>query len=93
MAPSAPHLAEELWQRLGGEYSIHNQAWPQWDESRVARDEFTLVVQVNGKVRDKLTAPVTVTEDEAGAPVGEPARQRLRGALVTGEIHSGFESE
>ncbi len=65
LAPSAPHLAEELWQRCGYEYSVHNQDWPAWDESMVARDEFTLVVQVNGKIRDKFTAPVTVTEAEA----------------------------
>ena len=65
LAPSAPHLAEELWQRCGYEYSIHSQPWPAWDESLVAREEFTLVVQVNGKVRDRLTVPVAITEDEA----------------------------
>jgi len=65
LAPSVPHLVEELWQRCGYEYSIHNQNWPQWDEKLVARDEFILVVQVNGKVRDKVTVPVTVTEDDA----------------------------
>ncbi len=65
LAPTAPHLAEELWQRVGLKYSIHNQSWPQWDEALVTSDEFTLVVQVNGKVRDRLTVPVSVTEDEA----------------------------
>jgi len=65
MAPTAPHLAEELWQIIGNKYSIHNHSWPQWDEARVANDEFTLVVQVNGKVRDRLTAPVSVAEEEA----------------------------
>jgi leucyl-tRNA synthetase len=65
LAPSAPHLAEELWQRCGCEYSIHNQPWPAWDESLVAREEFTLVIQVNGRVRDRLTVPVSVTEEEA----------------------------
>ena len=65
LAPTAPHLAEELWQRIGLKYSIHNQSWPQWDEALVTSDEFTLVVQVNGKLRDRLTAPVSVTEDEA----------------------------
>jgi leucyl-tRNA synthetase len=65
LAPTAPHLAEELWQRTGHKYSIHNQAWPQWNEALVKSDEFTLVVQVNGKLRDRLTAPVSVTEEEA----------------------------
>jgi leucyl-tRNA synthetase len=65
LAPTAPHLTEELWERQGYQYSIHNQSWPQWDEKLVTSDEFTLVVQVNGKVRERITAPVTVTEDEA----------------------------
>lgn len=65
LAPTAPHMAEELWSRLGYPYSIHNQTWPEYDESLVASDEFTLVVQVNGKVRDRLACSVNVTEDEA----------------------------
>jgi leucyl-tRNA synthetase len=65
LAPTAPHLAEELWQVAGYKYSVHNHSWPTWDEALVTSDEFTLVVQVNGKVRDRLTAPVSVTEEEA----------------------------
>jgi leucyl-tRNA synthetase len=89
LAPSAPHLAEELWQRCGYQYSIHNQAWPEWDESLVARDEFTLVVQVNGKVRDKLTVPVTVTEDEAKrlAMEQEKVKPHLEGKQVVKVIY------
>ncbi len=65
LAPSAPHLGEELWQKTGYEYSIHNQSWPRWDEALTREEEITLVVQVNGKLRDKVTAPVTISEDEA----------------------------
>jgi leucyl-tRNA synthetase len=65
LAPTAPHLAEELWQRTGREYSIHNQPWPEWDEALAEEEQITLVVQVNGKVRLKLTAPAAVTEAEA----------------------------
>jgi len=65
LAPTTPHLAEELWQKKGKPYSIHHQDWPRWDEKLVTSDEFTLVVQVNGKLRGRLTAPVTITEDEA----------------------------
>jgi len=65
MAPTAPHLAEELWQRTGHDYSIHNQSWPQWDEALAKDEEITLVVQVNGKLRDRITVPSTITEDEA----------------------------
>jgi leucyl-tRNA synthetase len=65
MAPTTPHFSEELWQRTGNKYSIHNQSWPKWDEKFVTSDEFTLVVQVNGKLRGRLTAPVSISEDEA----------------------------
>jgi len=65
LAPTAPHMVEELWARRGYTYSIHNQPWPKYDASLVASDEFTLVIQVNGKVRDRLTAPVSVSEDDA----------------------------
>ena len=65
LAPSAPHLTEELWSRKGYPYSIHNQSFPKWDESLAAEEEITLVIQVNGKVRDRVTVPVTVSEEEA----------------------------
>jgi leucyl-tRNA synthetase len=65
LAPTAPHLTEELWQKTGHAYSIHNQPWPKWDEELVKEEQVTLVIQVNGKVRDKLTVPVSITEDEA----------------------------
>jgi leucyl-tRNA synthetase len=65
LAPTAPHLAEELWQRTGHQYSIHNQDWPNWNEELAREEEITLVVQVNGKLRDRITVSVSVTEDEA----------------------------
>jgi leucyl-tRNA synthetase len=65
LAPTAPHLAEELWQRTGHEYSIHNQSWPKWDEALAKEEEITLVVQVNGKLRDRIAVPVSISEDEA----------------------------
>ncbi|MFC2017416.1 leucine--tRNA ligase [Chloroflexota bacterium] len=65
LAPTAPHLAEELWQRTGNDYSIHNQSWPKWDETLAKDEEITLVVQVNGKLRDRITVPASTTEVEA----------------------------
>ncbi len=65
LAPFAPHLAEELWERTGHPYSIHNQRFPSWDETLAAEEVITLVVQVDGKVRDKIEVPVTISEDEA----------------------------
>ncbi|MGB2813874.1 MAG: leucine--tRNA ligase [Dehalococcoidales bacterium] len=64
LAPTAPHLTEELWERIKRPYSIHNQTWPQWDEKLAKDEEITLVVQVNGKLRDRITVPVSITEDE-----------------------------
>ncbi|MFC1939512.1 leucine--tRNA ligase [Chloroflexota bacterium] len=65
LAPTAPHLAEELWQRTGHDYSIHNQSWPKWDEELAKEEELTLVVQVNGKLRDRIIVPASTTEVEA----------------------------
>ena len=63
LAPVMPFLAEELWERQGGEYSVHQQAWPVWDEKLAKESEIIVPVQVNGKVRDRLSvAPGT---DEA----------------------------
>jgi leucyl-tRNA synthetase len=65
LAPSAPHLAEELWQLTGHGYSIHNQKWPVWDEELAKEEQITFIVQVNGKLRDRIEVPASVTEDEA----------------------------
>ena len=65
LAPTAPHLAEELWARTGHPYSIHNQSWPRWDEELAKEEEITLVIQINGKLRDKLIVPASITEIEA----------------------------
>ncbi len=65
LAPTTPHLAEELWQKTGNDYSIHNQSWPQWDEALAKDEEITLVIQVNGKLRDRVTVPASTTEVEA----------------------------
>ena len=65
LAPTCPHITEELWQKTGHEYSIHNQKWPKWDEELAREEEITLVVQVNGKLRDRITVPASITEAEA----------------------------
>ncbi len=74
MAPAAPHMAEELWERLGHPYSIHDQRLPEWDEALAADEVITLVVQVNGKVRDRISVPVTITEEEAKQLASESSR-------------------
>jgi leucyl-tRNA synthetase len=65
LSPFAPYVAEELWARLGGPYSVHQQAWPAWDETLAAKQAVALVVQVDGRVRDRLTVPADISEAEA----------------------------
>jgi leucyl-tRNA synthetase len=82
LAPVAPHIAEELWvEVLGKPYSVHNQAWPQVDEQAARDEEITLIVQVNGKVRDRITVPVDILEDEAktAALASEGAQRFMEG--------------
>jgi len=65
MAPVAPHIAEELWDLLGMPYSIHQQSWPAFIADLARSDEITLVIQVNGKVRDRVQVPADIGESEA----------------------------
>jgi leucyl-tRNA synthetase len=65
LAPFAPHHAEEMWGALGEPYSVHEQAWPAWDEALIRAEEITLVVQVNGKLRDRIEVPADITEEAA----------------------------
>ena len=65
LAPMAPHMTEELWERTGHAYSIHQQPFPSWNEDLAADETITLVVQVNGKERDKLEVPAGIAESDA----------------------------
>ena len=67
IAPFAPHIAEELWERLGHDTSVHLERYLEPDASVLSVDEITLVVQVNGKVRARIAAAAGVSEDEAVA--------------------------
>ena len=65
LAPFAPHMTEELWEMLGNKTSIHQESWPSYDPKLAAAKKITLVVQVNGKVRDKLLVEAGITQKEA----------------------------
>ncbi|WP_059776821.1 leucine--tRNA ligase, partial [Staphylococcus haemolyticus] len=67
LAPIAPHIGEELWDRLGNEDTITYQPWPTYDESLLVDSEVEIVVQVNGKVRAKLNIPKDTSKDEMEA--------------------------
>lgn len=63
LSPMAPHLMEELWSRIGYADSIALQPWPRYDEKAAAFEEITIVVQINGKVRARLTVPAEANEE------------------------------
>lgn len=67
VSPFAPHLAEELWCKLGGEQSVALQPWPQYDEALVRDDEVEIGVQVSGKIRGRIMVSVQATEEQAMA--------------------------
>jgi leucyl-tRNA synthetase len=76
--PFAPHLASELWERLNSPGEITDQPWPRHDERWLVEDEIEIVVQVNGKVRDRLTMSISATDEEAkAAALAHPKIQQL----------------
>jgi leucyl-tRNA synthetase len=78
LAPVCPHIAEELWQAIGKPYSIHTQPWPKVDQAAAADQEITLIVQVNGKLRDRITVPADIKDEAAKAiALASPAVQKL----------------
>jgi leucyl-tRNA synthetase len=64
LSPFAPHIAEELWERLGKAPSVATQPWPQYDPALVARDRLTIPIQVNGKLRSKIEVPADSSEEQ-----------------------------
>lgn len=89
LAPLAPHQAEELWQSLGGDYSVHQQPWPEWSEALAADDELEIVVQVNGKLRDRITVAVNADEPtvRAAAETSEKVASALDGKQIRKVIY------
>jgi len=64
LAPFAPHITEELWSEIGHKESIHAQAWPNVDEKALQEEEITIILQVNGKLRDKVQVPATISKED-----------------------------
>lgn len=67
LAPVAPHVTEELWAQRGHGYSVHQHSWPMWDEEVAKEESITLVVQINGKVRDRIDVPAGMSDEELKA--------------------------
>ena len=64
LAPFTPHITEELWQIAGFDGSVHEQEWPEVDASALVVDEIELPVQINGKVRERITVPAEIGQDD-----------------------------
>jgi leucyl-tRNA synthetase len=81
LAPFAPHIAEELWEKTGHEGSIHVSDWPAFDSAKAVAATFELVIQVNGRVRDRMRVPADISEEEAKAKAlaSENVQRHLQG--------------
>jgi leucyl-tRNA synthetase len=84
MAPVTPHLAEELWARMGKSYSVHQQNWPTWDEAMLLKEQVEIPVQVNGKVRGRVTVPADADDAtiEAAARAEDNVQRYLEGKEI-----------
>lgn len=74
LSPFAPFLAEELWEKIGGRFSVHTHPWPGYDLDLIKKERVTLVVQINGKVRGKIEVEPDITEKEASKRALEQER-------------------
>jgi leucyl-tRNA synthetase len=89
MAPSTPYVAEEMWSRLGKPFSVHQQPWPAFEEALTVEETDEVVVQVNGRVRDRLMLPKGTSEDDARAQAlaSERVQEHIGGKIPTRVIY------
>ena len=94
LAPFVPHITEELWEIIGGKGSVHDQSWVSYDESALVKDETEIVVQINGKVKDKMMISTELGDDEIKAAALEnekikeltDGKQVLKVIVVKGKL-------
>jgi leucyl-tRNA synthetase len=67
LSPFVPHFAEELWESLGNRESVIQQPWPDYDREAIVEEEVLIVIQVNGRLRDRMTMPASYGEEEVKA--------------------------
>ena len=87
IAPFAPHMGEELFEMLGGTYSVFDQEWPTYDESKLVSDTITVPVQINGKTRVTVDVALDIDKDSAIAVGKEALGNRLDGLNIIKEIY------
>ena len=81
IAPFAPHIAEEMWEMTGGEESVFKESWPAADEAAMEEDSIEMVIQINGKVRGKMSVPTAAVKDEVIALAKETLGDKLPGEI------------
>ena len=64
LSPFIPHVAAEMWEHLGYEGALHEQPWPEYDEKALVKDSIEIVVQINGKIKDKINIPGDMSRDD-----------------------------
>lgn len=82
IAPFAPHIGEELWEELGGEYSVFHQPWPTYDEEMMKDDEIEIPVQINGKTRATILIGVEEAKDAILAKAKDAVADKITGTIV-----------
>ncbi|HUQ04498.1 MAG TPA: leucine--tRNA ligase [Kofleriaceae bacterium] len=89
LSPFAPHVAEELWERLGHRTSIMTQPWPAFDEAKLKRDTITIAVQVNGKLRGTIEVPAEAAQDDVLAAARSEAKvvEFIAGRPIKREVY------
>jgi leucyl-tRNA synthetase len=89
LAPFAPHLAEEVWLRLGHDDSLARHPWPKYDESKLAESTIELPVQVNGKLRGKVSVPADASQEVIlkEARAAEAVKPWIDGKTIAKEIY------
>jgi leucyl-tRNA synthetase len=87
LAPFAPHLAEEMWERLGNSRSVFTQTWPTYDEKYLVADTVNIAVQVNGKLRGNIQIPSGADKDTALQTARDSIAERIAGSTIIKEIY------
>ena len=87
LAPFTPHIAEELWREMGYEDTVFAAGWPEWDESKLVKDEVVLPLQINGKARGNITISKAATKEEVLAMAKETLASRLEDKTIVKEIY------
>ena len=84
LAPLAPYLTEELWHKSGGKNSVHDQVWPVYDSKLIKENNFILIIQINGRIRDKMEVPADINKKEAGDLAF--SREKIKNIIKDGKI-------